>query len=53
MREPWLVFLRNGEELLAYTLRGTFPGEAQETIKLLAFENGCEPAEITTTVVNR
>lgn len=53
MREPWLVFLRNGEELLAYTVRGTFAGEREETIQQLAYENGCDPAEITTKVVNR
>nr|WP_325297192.1 hypothetical protein [uncultured Dysosmobacter sp.] len=53
MTEPWLVFYHQGKELLAYTLRGTFPGERQDTIALLAAERGIDPAEITTKTENR
>lgn len=40
MKEQWLVFYLGDKELASYTLRGTFPGEAEETINLLAYENG-------------
>lgn len=53
MKEPWLVFLRNGKELFAYTMRGSFEGEAEVTIQLLAYEHGCDPADITTKVIER
>lgn len=38
MKGPWLVFHCGEEELAAYTLRGSFEGEAESTIELLAFE---------------
>lgn len=44
MREQWLVFYLDDKELASYTLRGTFPGEAEDTIGLLAQEYGV-PAE--------
>lgn len=55
MREQWLVFRdkETGRELLAYTIRGTFPGERQATIELLAAENGIKPEQITTEIVKR
>ena len=39
VKEKWLVFYHGEEELAAYTLRGTFPGEAEATAELLAYEN--------------
>ena len=55
MREQWLVFRdkETGRELLAYTIRGTFPGERQATIELLAAENGIKPEQIVTTIERR
>ena len=55
MGEQWLVFRdrETGRELGAYTIRGTFAGEKDATIGLLAFENGIEPERITATIENR
>ena len=53
MREEWLVFRHEGRELCAYTLRGTFPGERQATIKQLAHDKGIPAEEITVTVEKR
>ena len=55
MREKWLVFRdsETGRELCAYTIRGTFAGERQETIKQLAADNGIKPERITTTLETR
>lgn len=49
MREQWLVFKSKltGEELCAYTLRGTFEGELDATKKLLAGENGIPIEDIS------
>lgn len=48
MKEPWIVFYGpDGKELLRYTLRGTFAGELQETISLLAYEHQLSPTEIS------
>ena len=53
--EKWKVFKdsKTGKELAAYTLRGTFPGEEQGTIELLAGECGIDPARIEVTVEER
>ena len=40
MRERWLVFYNGKKELAAITLRGSFPGEVDATVDLLAGENG-------------
>ena len=55
MTEQWLVFTdrETGRELAAYTVRGTFPGERAETVKLLAHDNGIAPERITTTLERR
>lgn len=39
--EKWIVFKdkETGQELAAYTVRGTFPGEMDATIEMLAAEN--------------
>ena len=48
MKEPWIVFYGpDGKELLRYTVRGTFAGELQDTISLLACEHGLSPGEIS------
>lgn len=49
MRE-WKTFRLNGKLLAAYTLKDTFPGEEADTRALLAYENGCEPEDITVAV---
>lgn len=41
---------KNGKCLCEYTLEGTFPGEMQATIELLAYENGIEPVDIEVIV---
>lgn len=55
MKEQWMIFKdkKTGEELCAYTLRGTFKGEKQATIELLAAENGLPPEEIMTVIEKR
>lgn len=52
-KEEWLVFTHEGKELCSYTIRGTFPGEKEETIKLLAYENGIPENEIVCSIVKR
>lgn len=53
--EQWAVFRNRetGEELAAYTIRGTFPGEAEATAGLLAAEHGLTPGQITVTIEDR
>lgn len=46
----WLVFTLNGKELCSYTLEETFPGEKQDTIELLAYENGVQEKDIETHI---
>lgn len=55
MREQWLVFKdRNtGRELMAYTIRGTAPGERRATIELLAAEKGIAEEQIETVIETR
>lgn len=53
MKEPYAVFHHGDKELLAYTLRGTFAGEKDATIELLAGERGIPGNEITVTVEKR
>lgn len=55
MKEEWKVFRDSttGKELAAYTLKGTFPGEEQNTKELLAAERGIDPGQITTTIEKR
>lgn len=40
MKEQYLVFYHGKRELVAYTLRGTFPGEVGSTVELLSAEHG-------------
>lgn len=52
MSEPrFVLFFLNGEEILRYTIRGTFPGELEATKELLASERGVEPSEIKTVIM--
>lgn len=54
VKEPWIVFFGpDNRELAAYTKRGTFPGELQDTIALLAYENGLDHGEIYFAEVTR
>lgn len=50
MKQNWLVFYCGGEEVLAYTVSGTFPGEMEETREQLAYELGVDPDDITCRV---
>ena len=52
-RKLWLVFSAYGKELAAYTLDGTFAGEARATAELLAYEKGLDVSEIRIDVVRR
>lgn len=53
-KEPWLVFYGpDGKELVAYTIRVTFAGEAEDTKRLEAARNGIELEEITTRLEMR
>lgn len=52
-KEYYLVFSHAGKELCSYTIRGTFDGEKDETIKLLAYQNGIPEKEISCEIVQR
>ncbi len=48
MKEPWVEFYGpDGEFLAGYTIRGTFEGELEATLSLLAYEHGLDVGEIT------
>lgn len=55
MSEKYLIFKdrQTGRELLAYTIRGTFPGERQATIELLEAEEGIPAEQIETVTETR
>lgn len=55
MKQLWKVFIdtSTGKELAAYTVKGTFPGEEQNTIELLAAEKGLDPEQIATRIEKR
>lgn len=55
MREYWKVFYnkKTGKEYAAYTLRGTFAGEEESTIEILAAENNVDKKEIKTRIEKR
>lgn len=54
MKEPWIVFFGpDGKELLRYTIRGTFAGELENTISMLAYEHGISPGDIYFAEVTR
>lgn len=43
----WITFSMDGKEIAAVTIKGTFPGEIQATVELLAYEKGVDPSKIT------
>lgn len=48
----WIAFYSpDGRLIAAYTKQGTFPGECQNTIEMLAAEDGYRPDQITIRVV--
>jgi hypothetical protein len=53
MKEPCLVFWYKDRELLAYSIRETFPSEQEATGELLAAESNIPPEAIRWTVENR
>ena len=55
MKELWKVFKDSatGQELAAYTIRGTFQGEEQATKELIAEEKGINPDRIKTVLEER
>lgn len=55
MKKQWFVVFKTetGKELAAYTAAHTFPGEAENTKALLAYENGLQPEEIKMETVYR
>lgn len=54
-KEPWTVYVNDatGKEILSHTVRGTFPGEIKNTIKLLAYEKGIPAEQIRVYIENR
>ena len=53
-KQEWISFkTETGKELAAYTAAHTFPGEAENTRALLAYENGLQPDEIKMETVYR
>lgn len=50
-KEPWLVFFLGGKEILRYSLRGTFPGEKDATIQLLAARHDVPASAIYYAIV--
>ena len=54
MKELWAVFyLNDWEEMFAYTLRGTFAGEMEDTKKLLAYDHGVKEEDISVKIEER
>ena len=50
-KRKWLVFFSGGKELLRYTLADTFPGEREQTMKQLAYENDIPVSAIYFAVI--
>ena len=48
---PWIVFFLDGKEILRYSVQGTFPGERENTIKLLAERHDVPASAIYFAVV--
>jgi hypothetical protein len=53
MKEKWKVFYYNGKELCAYTVRGTFDGEEEDTKELLTYKNEIDPNDIKVVIEDR
>ena len=52
-KEKYVVFKLRGAEILAYTVRGTFAGELENTKELLAAKYNCDQEEITAEIEER
>ena len=50
-KTQWLVFFYAGRELLRYSLAGTFPGELENTIHLLAAKHDIPASAIYYAIV--
>jgi len=53
MKEKWFVFYHGKRELGACTVRGSFPGEIEATVELLAGENNIPQEAIRVAVEKR
>ena len=53
MKENWFVFYYGERELCACTVRGSFPGEIEATVELLASENNIPKETIRVAVEKR
>lgn len=53
IKEPWLVFFLDGKEICSYTVRGSFPGERESTMELLAYEHDVPVSAIYFAVITR
>ena len=53
MKELYIVFFVNGKEKAAYTVRGTFHGELEDTKNLIAYENGMDPENVLVKIEQR
>lgn len=42
----WITFSLNEKEIAAISIKGSFPGEIDDTVKLLAYEKEVDPSEI-------
>lgn len=51
--EKWKVFRLNGKEICSYTIYGTFDGEEEATLELLAEENNCKTSDIIITIEDK
>lgn len=51
-QEHWIMFYNrnNGEQIGGYSVNGTFEGEREATMELLAYENNIHPREIEVKV---
>ena len=50
-KQKWIVFFYAGKEMLRYSLAGTFPGERENTMKLLAAEHDIPVSAIYFAIV--
>ncbi len=53
MKELWVVFYYEDRELASYTLRGTFSGEREATVALLAAERNIPPEAVRAVIEER
>jgi len=50
-KKKWLVFFYAGRELLRYSLAGTFPGERENTVQLLAAQHNIPASAIYYAII--